>query len=52
MFGDAILSDMARRMKNNFSDKDIYGRIGGDEFLIFFKDVQNREMIQSHAQKC
>lgn len=51
LFGDAILSDIARRMKNNFSDKDIIGRIGGDEFLIFFKDVQNREMIQSHAQK-
>lgn len=49
LFGDAILSDIARRMKNVFHRHDIIGRIGGDEFIIFVKDGQDIEAIKSKA---
>lgn len=50
LFGDAILSDIARRMKNSFPYTDIIGRIGGDEFIIFFKNVQDLEDVKKKAQ--
>lgn len=51
LFGDAILSDIARRMKNSFHYTHIIGRIGGDEFVIFFKDIQSIKDIEKNAQK-
>lgn len=51
LFGDAILGDIARRMKNEFEYTDIIGRIGGDEFIVFFKDIQSINNIKMSAQK-
>lgn len=51
LFGDAILSDIARRMKNSFKSNHIIGRIGGDEFVIFLKDIQNKDNIEKSAKK-
>lgn len=50
LFGDAILSDIARRMKNSFPYTDIIGRIGGDEFVIFFKNIQDVNDVKKNAQ--
>ncbi len=49
LFGDAVLSDIARRMKNVFGRHDIIGRIGGDEFIIFVRDMQDMETIKIKA---
>lgn len=34
-FGDHVLSDFGKLLKDNFRDIDVIGRIGGDEFVAF-----------------
>lgn len=36
-FGDAVIIDFAGMIRSSFRDTDIVGRIGGDEFAVFFK---------------
>lgn len=38
-FGDTVISDVAEILKKQFRSDDIIGRVGGDEFLVFMKDV-------------
>lgn len=33
--GDEVITDFARRLKRQFREQDIVGRIGGDEFVVF-----------------
>lgn len=40
LFGDTILTDISRELKNCFNDTEIVGRIGGDEFIVFVKDIK------------
>ena len=51
LYGDAVLSNLSRSMKNSFRESDILGRIGGDEFLIFLKSVDRHEYVQINAEK-
>ncbi len=37
--GDQVISSIGRHLQDNFRSDDIVGRIGGDEFLIFLKDI-------------
>lgn len=38
LFGDLVLSESAYRVSNLFRREDVVGRIGGDEFLIYFEN--------------
>ncbi len=49
-FGDITLSDIAKNLHANFRGADIIGRIGGDEFLVFIKNISNEKIIESKAQ--
>ena len=49
LFGDSVLIEVARSIKENFSTKDIVGRIGGDEFMVFMKDVTDNMQVRSKA---
>ncbi len=49
-FGDITLSDIAKNLYANFRGVDIIGRIGGDEFLVFVKDISDMRVIQSKAE--
>ena len=49
MFGDAIITESAKKISDTFRDTDIVGRIGGDEFAVFMKDIQNREITIKKA---
>ncbi len=40
--GDLLLKEIGRRMKSAFSEEAIIARFEGDEFVIFLKDVQNK----------
>lgn len=51
LFGDSVLSDIATILKANCRSTDILGRIGGDEFLLFLKDVSLLNIVKEKAQK-
>ena len=49
MFGDNILLKVSDTLKSCFDKDDIVGRVGGDEFIVFFKNIINTEMITTKA---
>ena len=40
LFGDGVLKDMAAAINKHFHDTSIIGRIGGDEFLVFYRETK------------
>nr|MDD6336072.1 diguanylate cyclase [bacterium] len=49
LFGDAVLSKLAASMKRLTRKSDVVGRIGGDEFMIFLKNMPNRKGVERKA---
>ena len=47
--GDQAIRETARQLSRLFRASDIVGRLGGDEFLAFMKNVRNRDMV---VNKC
>ncbi|TCW28521.1 periplasmic/7TM domain sensor diguanylate cyclase [Christensenella hongkongensis] len=47
--GDKVLINVADIIQRVFRKDDIVGRLGGDEFLAFMKNVRNRDMV---VNKC
>lgn len=48
-FGDSILKQVAKALKENFRDSDIVGRIGGDEFCVFLSSIPSNDRIAKTA---
>ncbi len=40
--GDVVLRELSVRIKMEFRESDICGRIGGDEFMVFLKDIPSK----------
>lgn len=51
MIGDVVLSEMAAGMKRLMRETDVVGRIGGDEFAIFMKNIPSREAASKKAEE-
>lgn len=51
LYGDAVLSEIANDLINLFRASDIVGRIGGDEFIVFMKDVSEIRDIINKADE-
>ena len=49
MFGDAVLTEAALRLKTLFRADDIISRFGGDEFLIFFHHTATDAFLRKKA---
>lgn len=49
--GDKALKNVSYVLKNNFKKDDIIGRIGGDEFCVYMKDVTSLESVIKKAEK-
>lgn len=45
--GDAVLKEIACKLRYIFRDDDILGRIGGDEFMVFIKNVSDIDALSS-----
>lgn len=49
--GDHTISIVASVMASQFEKTDIAGRIGGDEFVLFVRDIESRKYVYEKAQK-
>lgn len=47
--GDEVIADFANKIKRQFRDQDIVGRIGGDEFAVFVP-IPSREWAEMKAK--
>lgn len=45
LYGDAVLSDIAYKLKKSISPQDIVGRLGGDEFIALLRDYQTKDEL-------
>ena len=50
-FGDEVLRSLGTQIGSIFRATDIIGRVGGDEFMVFLKDIPNDETILKEARK-
>lgn len=50
-FGDEVLRSLGEQIGALFRATDIVGRAGGDEFIIFLKNITDAEVIQKEAKK-
>ncbi len=51
LMGDVCLQEVGSSLKQMFRDKDIIGRIGGDEFSVLIKEYKTLELIERKAQE-
>lgn len=49
--GDALLVEVASRLRRCVRESDVVARLGGDEFVIVLNDVSDREQISTVARK-
>jgi diguanylate cyclase (GGDEF)-like protein len=50
-FCDRVLTKFAGIISNNIRNDDIAARIGGDEFIIFFKDMVNETVVNRQIER-
>ncbi|MBQ9487929.1 MAG: GGDEF domain-containing protein [Selenomonadaceae bacterium] len=51
LFGDGVLSDMGHEIRNIFRQKDIVGRIGGDEFVVLFREMPSLDVLDKRCSE-
>lgn len=51
LFGDAVLTNIADNLRLIFDSEDILGRIGGDKFLVFIKDITKISNLEKKADE-
>lgn len=49
--GDAVLTEVAKRLTSSIRDSDSVARLGGDEFVVLLEGVQGREDYLAAAHK-
>lgn len=49
--GDKILRQVAAVLKKEIKADDLIGRVGGDEFVIFLKNIQSVENVKKYADE-
>lgn len=50
-FGDEVLRSLGHQLSNEFRVTDIIGRTGGDEFILFLKDIKSDEIMEKEAKR-
>ena len=51
VIGDEVLKNFGSILKESFKVDDIVGRAGGDEFIVFVKDIQEQSDAENKAQE-
>ena len=47
--GDIVLREFAGLLRNYFRENDVIGRIGGDEFVVFMKNVDSKDSVRNRT---
>lgn len=50
-FGDTLLKTLGREIRTEFRNTDIIGRTGGDEFMVFLRDITDDLIIEREANR-
>ena len=50
-FGDTLLKTLGKEIRMEFRLTDIVGRVGGDEFVIFLKDIKDNLIVEREANR-
>ena len=50
LFGDQVLVELAHLLVQMFDEKDVIMRAGGDEFVIFLKDISHATLVKKGMQ--
>lgn len=50
-FGDHVLGHVAEIISSNIRTDDVAARMGGDEFVVFLKDIDNTDTISRQADR-
>lgn len=50
VYGDRVIVENAKKLQNSFREKDIVCRIGGDEFMVFCRNI-TPEIIQKKLER-
>ena len=48
-FGDEVLREIGMRLRAEFRVSDIIGRVGGDEFVLFLKNIKDDSVLRREA---
>lgn len=51
LYGDAVLSETAHKIVKNFRREDISGRLGGDEFIVYMRNIVSKETVLQKAEQ-
>lgn len=49
--GDEVLKHFGTILKNSFDEHDIVGRAGGDEFIVFMKNIEDDSVVKLKAEE-
>lgn len=49
VYGDAVLRLMGECIRSNFREEDYKGRFGGDEFVVFFPGVDDKQQVVTYV---
>ncbi|MFI3254906.1 MAG: diguanylate cyclase [Eubacteriales bacterium] len=49
-FGDHLLKELGARLKENTRHGDLVGRVGGDEFVVFLRNIPSEDMLMGKAK--
>ena len=52
LFGDTVLINFSAELKKIYNTKEIVGRIGGDEFVVFIPNVSKQKLIEQLDNTC
>ena len=51
LFGDTVLTKVARILKKMFRSQDIIARVGGDEFMVLMRGIADRELLKNRCRQ-
>jgi len=51
LYGDTVLTQVARVLKKMFRSQDIIARVGGDEFLVLMRGISDQDLLTNRCRQ-